>query len=142
MAEDIIGRQFAFPIGLSDRSQIALVGGDAAIRQSIYLIINTVPGERVMRPDFGCHIHELIFAPANDETAVLAERYVREALARWEPRIELADVTVEPQSTRTGIGALLITISYRIRGDLDVRDLVYPYYLEPENNASGGDTWV
>lgn len=142
MANDIIGRQMSFPVGLSDRNQLALVGGDAAIRQSIYIIINTVPGERVMRPDFGCLIHELIFAPANDETAILAERYVREALERWEPRIELEEVKVEPQVTRSGIGALVISVAYSIRGGMDARELVVPYYLDPEIIKTGDDLWA
>lgn len=142
MANDIVGRQVSFPLRLSDRNEVAIVGGDTAIRQSIYLIIHTVPGERVMRPQFGCHIHELIFAPANYDTAILAARYVREALEIWEPRIDLMAVDAEPQVTTTGAGSLMITISYRIKGGTDVRDLIYPYFLEPETNVTGGETWA
>lgn len=137
MAHDQFGRQISFPLSLSDRNQLAAVGGDAAIRQAIFLIINTVPGERVMRPRFGCKIHELVFAPANAETAILAQRHVREALETWEPRIDLVDVTAEPESTLTGVGKLMITISYRIKGQADEHELVQPYYLNPESEANG-----
>src|SRR5215813_9746746 len=96
MTNSILGSRVAFPPRLGDRNRFGMVDDDAAIRQSIYLIIYTVPGERVMRPEFGCEIHSLIFWPANYETAALAERYVREALERWEPRIILKDVEVTP----------------------------------------------
>lgn len=128
--ENVIGRRIAFPIHLSDRNRIALVDGDAAIKQSIFLIIYTIPGERVMRPDFGCEIHSLMFAPANDETAAAAERYVREAIERWEPRIILKEVSVEPGATE--YGELFIRIVYQLKGKHDVRSLVYPYYLTPQ----------
>lgn len=130
MDSSYLGRSIAFPPHLSDRNHFALADGDAAVRQSIHLIIQTVPGERVMRPDFGCEIHSLIFAPANIETAVIAERYVYEALERWESRIELVDVNVTPGSA--SLGELFIEIAYRHRGQPDVRNLVYPYYLNPQ----------
>lgn len=71
---------------------ISLVTGEAAIRQSVLLLLATIPGERVMRPDYGCDLHRLIFSPADDTTAGLAIHYVRQAIERWEPRIELIDV--------------------------------------------------
>ena len=125
----VLGRGLAFPPRLSDRNRLAMVDGDAAIRRSIYLIIHTVPGERVMRPDFGCQIHELIFDPANAETAAVAERYVREALNRWEPRIDITEIDVIPSSGDRG--ELLINISYKPKDQPDERILVYPYYLTP-----------
>lgn len=124
---EITGKRWAFPPRLGDRNQISLVEDDANIRQAIYVIINTVPGERVMRPDFGCEIHSLIFSPANFETAALAELYVREALTRWEPRIDIHDITVTPGATERG--ELIIEIAYRIKDQHDLRSLVYPYYL-------------
>jgi phage baseplate assembly protein W len=129
MMSDIIGRRWAFPPQLSDRNRLALSGDDMAIRQSIYVIINTVPGERVMRPEFGCEIHSLIFWPANDQTAAIAERYVREAIERWEPRITLEQVTVTPGATE--LGEMMIHLTYRVKGQHDPRSLVYPYYLLP-----------
>ena len=126
----IVGRGWSFPPRLSDRNRISLVQDDTDIKQSIYIIINTVPGERVMRPDFGCEIHSLIFWPANDQTAAIAERYVREALGRWEPRIEIRELTITPGATERG--ELVIEIIYVIKGQHDLRSLVYPYYLRPE----------
>jgi phage baseplate assembly protein W len=124
-----IGRGLAFPIRLSDQDRLAMVQDDANIRRSIRLIIFTVPGERVMRPDFGCEIHSLIFDPANDQTATLAERYVTEALTRWEPRIDL--ITVQVEMGQTEVGEMFINIEYRIKNEHDLRSLVYPYYLLP-----------
>lgn len=126
---NVTGRGWAFPPRLSDRDRITMVQDDADIRRSIYIIINTVPGERVMRPDFGCEIHSLVFWPANDQTAAVAERYVREALGRWEPRVTLTDVVATPGNPE--IGELQIEIFYKIKDQHDDRSLVYPFYLLP-----------
>ncbi len=126
---DFIGSRLAFPFQLGDRNHVALVSGDLAIRQSIYIIVYTIPGERVMHPDFGCEIHSLVFDPINDETAVVAERYVREALLRWEPRINVQEVNVTPGDSE--LGEMWIEVSYQIKGQYDPRSLVFPYYLVP-----------
>lgn len=126
----LIGKRVGFPFRLNDRNHISLVGDDTAIRQSIFLIIHTIPGERVMRPTFGCEIHSLIFAPANDESIILAERYVREALTRWEPRIVLESVLVT--TGNIGYGELIINIAYSLKGEHDIHNLIYPYYLNPQ----------
>jgi Bacteriophage baseplate protein W len=137
MANSIIGRRWAFPPRLSDRNHFGLVEDDAAIRQSIHIIVNTVPGERVMRPQFGCEIHSLIFWPANFQTAALAERYVREALERWEPRINLREVEVTPGGSV--YGELFIRVLYEIKGQHDPRSLVFPFYLNPQSIEEGRD---
>lgn len=125
----VTGRGWAFPPYLDERNRMALVEGDDDVRQAIFIILNTIPGERVMRPEFGCQIHELIFAPANEETSAVAERYVTEALNRWEPRINLKRVTATPsQGDR---GEILIEIVYALKQQRDVRSLVYPFYLLP-----------
>jgi hypothetical protein len=124
---DFIGRRLGFPVRLDDRNQLSTVGGDTAIRQSIYIIVMTVPGERVMRPEFGCEIHTLIFHPANAETAALATRYVRDALTRWEPRITIEELTVTPGGSE--LGELFIQLRYLIKGQHDPRSMVFPYYL-------------
>ncbi|MEO8609188.1 MAG: GPW/gp25 family protein [Chloroflexota bacterium] len=126
---DIIGRRIVFPFRLGDRNQIGMVTDDQAIRQSIHVIINTVPGERVMRPDFGCEIHSLIFWPANYQTAAIAERYVQEALLRWEPRIDVKEVEVTAGTADHG--ELFIKVVYSLKGEHDPRSLVFPYYLLP-----------
>lgn len=126
---DFVGTGWAFPPRLNDRTRMTLAQADEDIRQAIFIIINTAPGERVMRPRFGCRIHDLIFWPANDQTAALAERYVSEALEDWEPRIKVRDVTARPGGS--AYGELHITITYQIKGRHDVRSLVYPFYLLP-----------
>lgn len=128
---EYLGRAVAFPLRLNDRNRLAMADGDAAVRQSIYLIIFTVPGERVMRPAFGCRIHELIFDPANTETAATAERYVREALEAWEPRINLQAVDVVPGNEDRG--ELVINLRYELVDQPDPRSMVFPFYLNPNN---------
>ncbi len=130
MSGDIIGKGWAFPPELDHRGQLALVGGETEIEQAIRIILNTAPGQRVMRPEFGCRLQELVFAPNNSQTAGLAERYVREALGRWEPRIALERVRVTPDPENHA--RLLITVQYRIKATHSARSLVYPFYLLPE----------
>lgn len=126
-----VGRGWAFPPHIIESSRVATVGGDPNIQRSIYIILNTMPGERILRPDFGCQIHDLVFWPVNDQTATLAERYVREALERWEPRINVHEVTVSPYTHLDGHGELYIQITYEIKNQHDVRSLVYPFTLLP-----------
>ena len=130
MASDIIGRGWAFPPHLDNRGQIATVGGAQEIEQAIRIILATSPGQRVMRPEFGCRLQELVFAPNNRQTASLAARYVREALGRWEPRINLENVDVSQDGERPN--CLTITVDYRIKAIHSSRSLVYPFYLIPE----------
>lgn len=125
----VTGTGWSFPVNLGERERISLASDEENIRQSIYVILNTIPGERVMRPQFGCEIHELLFAPANEETAATAERYVTESLNRWEPRITVRGVYVTPMPG--DIGALSIRIDYETNEQHDVRSLVYPFYLQP-----------
>jgi hypothetical protein len=80
-----------------------------------------------MRPDFGCRIHELIFAPNNATSWGLVKQYVEEALGWWEPRIEVTEVDVRSDSGDTS--RLLISIKYRVKATSDERTLVYPFYL-------------
>ncbi len=130
MPGDIIGRGWEFPPRLDQRGRIALVGDATEIEQAIRIILNTAPGQRVMRPEFGCRLHELVFAPNNSATAGLAERYVREALGRWEPRIDLEQVQVAPDTENQAV--LQVLVRYRIKAIHSSRSLVYPFYLIPE----------
>jgi len=126
----IVGKGWAFPPKIGERDMMRMAEDDTDIRQAIRIILGTAPGERVMRPGFGCRIHELIFWPANQSTAALAERYVREALERWEPRITLE--TVEVSLGDYDRGELVINIAYKLKDQHDPRSLVYPYYLLPQ----------
>jgi phage baseplate assembly protein W len=124
---ELIGRGWAFPPQLDARGAIALTSDENEIKQAIYIILSTAPGERVMRPEFGCRIFEYIFAPANDATAAMVAAEVRSALGRWEPRVEIQDVIVTPSPNSYGI--LLIEVEYIIKATRDERSLVFPFYL-------------
>jgi phage baseplate assembly protein W len=125
---DILGRGFAFPLSIGAHGGIAAQRLEEKVRESILVILGTQRGERLMRPDFGCDLGTLVFAPNAPATANLAAYYVEEALSRWEPRVELQGVTVEND---TGAGRLLIHVRYRLRPTLEPGSLVYPFYLEP-----------
>jgi phage baseplate assembly protein W len=131
-----IGAGWAFPVRTDATGRIALVRGEREVVESIRLIIGTAPGERPARPDFGCAIHELVFAPADAATAGQIAYQVRVALERWEPRIVLDDVLVD--FTGAAEGTLYIDIRYRIRTDNDPRNLVFPFYVIP-THAPGGE---
>ena len=115
-------------VALDDDNQIAMAGYEERVRQSILTILGTARGERVMRPDFGCGIHNLVFAVNSAATAGRAASEVRSALVLWEPRIDILDVAVAPD--RDAPNRLLITIEYRVRTTNSRFNLVYPFYLE------------
>ena len=127
---EFVGSGLAFPMRVDVTANVALVTGEREIEQSIALILGTVPGERPMRPEFGCRIHDYVFAPADATTAGLVAYEVRQSLLRWEPRIDVADVVVAPDPYEAGI--LLIDIRYSIRSTNDPRNLVFPFYVIPE----------
>lgn len=127
---DILGVGWAFPVNLDARRRFALVRGEQDIEQAIKIILLTQKGQRPRRPEFGCRIHELIFAPIDGTTIGLAIYYVEEALAMWEPRIRVLNVTAEPD--REHAERLLITINYEIKATHDSRALVFPFYRIPE----------
>lgn len=125
-----IGAGWAFPLQTSAAGGVALADGATRIEQSIWLILGTARGERPMRPEFGCSLHEYVFGPADVTTAGLVARDVREALRRWEPRIDVSDVVVEPDPDDRAM--LAISISYTIRSSNDSRNLVFPFYVIPD----------
>lgn len=129
---EYIGQGLAFPLQISQQGGLALVRGATDIEQAIRIIIGTIPGERVMRPEFGCRIHELIFAPNNAATRRLAAYYVEEALTQWEPRIELVSVEATQDPAKDGV--LLLEIKYKIKDTHDERSIVYPFFLQGEEN--------
>ena len=127
---DFIGRGIAFPMGVDASGSIALVGGTDDIDRSLRAIVLTAPGERVMRPTFGCRIWDLVFAPLDETTLGLMSHAVREAVAQWEPRVELQDVRVTPADQ----GVVHIDISYQVRVTNDRRNLVFPFYVIPDHD--------
>jgi uncharacterized protein len=124
---DLLGRGWAFPLSSGETRRLALVGGDEKIRQSIWLILSTAPGERQMLPEFGCGIHDLVFEANTAALRAVLQAKVREALARWEPRIDLLDVRVEaPPEARN---YLVIRVDYRVRANNSLYNLVYPFFV-------------
>jgi phage baseplate assembly protein W len=133
--ERIVGRGWAFPLGVNPRGEIALTNEQSEIEQAIMIILSTPIGSRVMRPTFGSRLHELIFAPNNSQTIAQARRYVEEALGMWEPRIELKAVDVLPDPQDRDRACLLIQIRYKVKATHDPRSLVHPFYLIPGEPA-------
>jgi phage baseplate assembly protein W len=131
MGEQFIGAGWAFPLRMDATGSIALVSGENEISEAIRLVLATAPGERPMRPDFGCGIHDLVFAAADETTAGLIEYEVRRALERWEPRIEVTGVTVSFDTVETG--TLYIDVGHTIRGTNNPRNLVFPFYVLPSH---------
>ena len=127
--KDILGTGWSFPLRVDSRGGVALSRHEKDIEESIRIILSTAKGERRMRPNFGCDVHTLIFAPNNATTWGLASHYVEEALGWWEPRIEVTEVN--PQSDPQDTSRLLINIKYCIKATNDARNLVYPFYLLP-----------
>ena len=107
--------------------RLSFLSGEEKIRQSIWLILNTAPGERLMRPDFGCGIHDLVFEPNTAALHGLIQHKVFDALVRWEPRIDVVDVQV--QTPPEGRNYLLIRVDYRIRANNAFYNLVYPFFI-------------
>lgn len=101
---------------ISARGSIDMVGEHESIRQALLLLLSTVPGERVMRPAYGCELGRLVFSPNDDTTAGLAAHYVRQAIRQWEPRIEVISLKTSPSDGPEG--ALLIDLEYRAKGTL------------------------
>jgi phage baseplate assembly protein W len=127
VAQDFLGVGWQFPVRVDETGRIPLSRYHDNIRESIVTILQTAPGERQMRPDFGCDIQRLVFAENNMITAGLAAFRVEKALVRWEPRIELLRVDAAPD--REEANRLLVRIEYRVIATNTVFNLVYPFYL-------------
>jgi phage baseplate assembly protein W len=129
MTDGFLGSGWAFPVAVDARGAVRRsTGGEEAVRHAIWTILSTSPGERVMRPDFGCGIHDHVFGVNDAATANAITREVRNALTVWEPRIELLDVFATPDPADPH--RLLIEINYRLRSTNSRFNLVYPFYLE------------
>lgn len=134
MEQGFLGSGWAFPVRLDgDHRVLMTAGGEEAIRQSIWMILGTARGERVMRPDFGCGIHDFVFDVHDVGTTHAICGSVQEALTRWEPRIDVLDVAAVPDTAVPGGAAepnrLLIEINYQVRSTNSRFNLVYPFYL-------------
>lgn len=128
MAAEFVGSGWAFPMRVNSSGGIALVSGDEELAESMRLILGTAYGDRPLRPEFGCAIHDFVFAPADATTAGRIAFEVRRSLKRWEPRVDVVDVDVES----AGDGSTLyVDITYAVKGTNDRRNLVFPFYVIP-----------
>jgi len=136
MSNEFIGNGWAFPLELDQTGGFALVSDAREIEEAIRLIIGTAYGERPMRPDFGCAIHDFVFADADAATAGRIAYEVRISLRRWEPRIEIDDVEVTVDDIERSL--MYVDVRYRIKNTNDARNLVFPFYtIPPEPEATG-----
>jgi phage baseplate assembly protein W len=123
-----LGRGWAMPVAIDPRTGlVASVAYEEDIRQSILIILETAPGERVMRPNFGCGIHELVFAAVDSTTLQRVRSTVEEALRRCEARIEVLGVNVDEAATSEG--KLMVELEYRVRKTNQLGNLVFPFYF-------------
>ena len=128
-----LGQGLAWPLQVDSRGGLALAHGERDLEQAIQIILETAPGERVMRPEFGCRIHDLVFAPHDAATEGLVIHYVEGALERWEPRVAVQQVNISTDPTRDGV--LLIEIRYQVKDSHDERSIVHPFYLTGEEES-------
>ncbi len=128
---DFIGRGWTFPVQLNARGGILLATGADEINASLRMIIGTAPGERVMRPAFGCRIWDLLYQSIDANTLGQIETATREAIEQWEPRIDLVEVNAIPDETTDGL--VNVEVTYLMRPTNDRRNLVYPFYVIPRD---------
>jgi phage baseplate assembly protein W len=126
---EILGTGLAFPIRLGSDGRVVMASDVVDIEQAIRLILGTAQGERPMRPEFGCRVHDMVFERIDAATAAEVEDAVREALDQWEPRIVVQQVDFEVDEPA---GVLRIDIVFRVRATNAKRNLVYPFYVVPE----------
>ncbi|MEM6352519.1 MAG: GPW/gp25 family protein [Cyanobacteria bacterium P01_D01_bin.14] len=130
--EDRLGQGWGFPMRLTVQGGFQLSQQTRNLEESIFIILGTRIGERLYRPDFGSRLHELVFAPLNEDTMLLAQIYAREAIQKWEPRVSVESVTAMPVPDNASLN---INLSYRIRETRQRRNLVYPFYLTPSDES-------
>jgi phage baseplate assembly protein W len=129
---EFLGRGLRFPVSINLNGGVSSSQLEENVRQSIFIVLGTAPGERLHRPDFGCQIHDLMFAPNNALTGALAEVYCEEAIYKFEPRIE--KVTCRASAHPDEPNRLDVRIEYVIAGKNDKRNLVFPFYLRTEED--------
>jgi phage baseplate assembly protein W len=128
-----LGKGWRFPVDIDRTGGVSTSVFEESIRDSIFIILGTACGERIMRPTFGCDIHDLVFAPNNPNTCGLAAHYCEEALLKWEPRIAKVKAKARPSPDEPN--KILIDIEYVVIANNTTRNLVYPFYLKTEEKA-------
>jgi phage baseplate assembly protein W len=133
MHEDFVGAGWAFPLRVDANGGIALVRRERELEEAMRLVLSTYPGERPMRPDWGCRLRDYVFAGVNGETVASLAMEVRTALMRWEPRVDIEAVDVVPDPDTAGL--VYIDIQYKPKTTNDRRNLVFPFYSIPEDGS-------
>jgi phage baseplate assembly protein W len=124
---EFLGTGWRFPVRVGAEGGLGWAAAEQSVGEGIWLVLSTAPGERQMRPDFGCGIHDLVFAGDDANTHAAVAHNVRHALTTWEPRIDVLDVEVETSGDLRNV--LLISVDYRIRSNNAMANLVYPFYI-------------
>jgi phage baseplate assembly protein W len=132
---DFLGKGLRFPVSVNLNGGVSSSVLEENVRQCIFIILGTAPGERINRPDFGCRIHDLMFSPNNSITAACAEVYCEEAIYKYEPRVEKVTCRAGPNADEPN--RLDVRIEYVIAGKNDKRNLVFPFYLKNEDEDGG-----
>ncbi len=127
MSKPFLGVGWAFPVRVDSSGALDRAEYEEGVRQSIWTVLGTAKGERVMRPDFGCGIYDLVFEINSPSTAGKVSQAVRQALLLYEPRIDVLDIQVQAES---GGEVMVISIDYQVRATNNVFNLVYPFYLQ------------
>lgn len=127
MKKEFLGTGIKYPLRFHGNGAVAMSSYEQDIEQAIRIILGTSRGERVMRPDFGCGIHDLVFAPINTGTILLVRDSVNQSLTKYEPRIEILEIEVSTDDAVNG--KLEVLINYRVRQTNNEFNLVYPFYL-------------
>ena len=133
MSQDFVGAGWAFPLGVDARGGIALARREYELEQAMRLILATYPGERPMRPEFGCRLRDYIFRSATIDTAAELSKEVQDSLLRWEPRVDVRSVNVTVDQEERN--KLYIDVSYAIKATNDFRNLVFPFYTIPDDGS-------
>lgn len=126
-ARAYLGEGLAFPLAVGANGRLARAAGEAKVEQSIALILGTAKGERVMRPNHGCAIHDMVFQPNDPSNVVRITEAVRQALAEQEPRIVVLDVTAEQDAAHPSL--VVIRVDYRVHASNTIANLVYPFFI-------------
>lgn len=123
-----LGCGWSMPVALDPRTgKVAFAEYEDDIRQALLIILETARGERVMRPDFGCGIHDLVFESLDSTTLQRIRSEVEDALRRYEARIDVLGVNVD--ETATIEGKLLVEVEYRVRKTNQIGNFVFPFYF-------------
>ena len=130
--KDFLGRGIGFPLDVDGHGSLRMSSHELSVKESVRLIIGTPVGERMMGPDFGCRIHDLLFHPNDSNTGAMASLHVKTALRKWEPRIEDIDVRAVPDANQSNM--LRIDISFTVRRTNSLENLVYPFFLRRDQD--------